>query len=39
MHGKKVEPTWTRLAVTAEVGATSITLERDTNWKVLSLFL
>jgi len=33
VHGIKREPTWTFLESTAEIGATSITLERTVDWK------
>lgn len=34
MHGKNVGQTWTRLAATAAIGATQITLQQSVSWPV-----
>lgn len=34
MHGRSVVRTWTRLASTANVGATQITLQQNVDWPV-----
>ena len=34
MHGANIAQTWTRLAATAAVGATQITLQQPVNWPV-----
>jgi len=33
LHGSPVNPTWTRLAATVQLGATTLTLASSVNWK------
>lgn len=39
MHGANVGQTWTRLAATAVVGATQITLQQPVNWPLGSVIV
>ena len=39
MHGQNVTTTWTLLASTADVGATSVTLQTSVDWQVRNSLL